>query len=282
MTTTQVFQYEGIEYQVPCHLLPDTGQAKGDDTSFDGPETDPGDNAALLLSPAQSTPLIHSLQAFQHALQGGHAPDVALCETIRDSLVSELTQRIDQLQYLSQLRVRDPFTYSHTLHVSALSVALGMKVGLNQHEVQAIGLASILHDLGKLFIPKPIMFKTSRLTEKEFEVMKLHPGIGYRIIRDQLKLSDAIARPALEHQEMWGGGGYPQNLKGNEIHPYSQIVKIADVYDALTSRRPYKDAIPSAKALAIMLSEGEKSFNPEYMEAFLTLANHEALVTAGS
>jgi HD-GYP domain-containing protein (c-di-GMP phosphodiesterase class II) len=216
---------------------------------------------------------IAAIEGFWRKMQHGQTPDIALCELIRDKLVSELTTEVDQLLYLSQLRVRDCYTYSHTLHVCALSVALAMKVGKSAKEVREIGLASILHDLGKLLIPKQIMFKTSRLSEKEFDVMKLHPELGYKIIVEELRLPEEIARPALEHQEMYGGGGYPQNLVGDDIHPYSQIVKVADVYDALTSRRPYKDTIPSARAVGVMLSEGAKSFNPELLAAFLDLAN---------
>jgi HD-GYP domain-containing protein (c-di-GMP phosphodiesterase class II) len=118
------------------------------------------------------------------------------------------------------------------------------------------------------------MFKPTRLTEKEFQVMQLHPGFGYKMITETLRLPENIARPALEHQEMYGGGGYPQGLKGDEIHPYSHVVKIADVYDALTSKRPYKESIPSTKAIKIMLSEGEKSFHPELMGKFLQLCNY--------
>jgi putative nucleotidyltransferase with HDIG domain len=220
------------------------------------------------------TEILSALQHFWNSLSQGTTPDLALAGVVRDQLISEVTSKVDQIMYLSQLRVRDQFTYSHTLDVAALSIALGRKMGYDEDALQELALGALLHDLGKLLIPKNIMFKSGRLTEQEFEVMKLHPALGYKIIKDELKLPDCIARPALEHQEMYGGGGYPQNLKANEIHPYSQIVKVADVYDALTSRRPYKDPIPSSKAIKIMQSEGEKSFNPELLSAFVELANY--------
>ncbi len=227
-----------------------------------------------LFSPELSSSFVSSVQYFWERLKKGATPDIALCEVVRDRLIAEVTSRVDEIQYLSQVRVRDEFTYSHILDVTALSVALAMKAGYSKKEVREIGLAAILHDLGKLMIPKPIMFKPSRLTEKEFQVMKLHPGLGYRIIVQELRLPEHIARPALEHQEMYGGGGYPQGLKGEEIHPYSHVVKIADVYDALTSKRPYKESIPSSKALKIMLSEGDRSFHPELFQHFLELSNY--------
>ncbi|MEB3246029.1 MAG: HD domain-containing phosphohydrolase [Vampirovibrionales bacterium] len=211
---------------------------------------------------------------FFNQLSQGILPDVALLSIARDKLVSEVTSRVDEVQILSQLRVRDGYTYDHTLDVTAISIALAKHIGLDDETIRDVGLAAILHDLGKMLIPKPIMFKESRLTVQEFEVMKLHPRLGYNMIRDVLRLPDHIARPALEHQEMHGGGGYPLDLKGDEIHPFSQIVKIADVYDALTSKRPYKQPIPSNKAIKIMLSEGEKSFNPVLLQQFTEMANY--------
>jgi putative nucleotidyltransferase with HDIG domain len=216
-----------------------------------------------------------SIKHVWDSMKRGNPPDVALCELLRDKLISEVTGKIDQIQYLSQLRVRDHYTYSHTLHVSALSIALAQKIGMDKDQVQEVALAAILHDLGKLLIPESIMFKASRLTEKEFEVMKLHPKLGYDIICETLKLPEHIALPALEHQEMYGGGGYPYNKRQDEIHPYSQIVKVADVYDALTAKRPYKDGIPSQKAVGIMVSEGEKSFNPDLLNHFVEIANYQ-------
>lgn len=227
-----------------------------------------------IFSPELSTSFVSSVQYFWERMKKGATPDIALCEVVRDKLISEVTSKVDEIQYLSQVRVRDEFTYSHILDVTALSVALAMKAGFSKQEVREIGLAAILHDLGKLLIPKAIMFKPSRLTEKEFQVMKLHPGLGHKIIVQELRLPEHIARPALEHQEMYGGGGYPQGLKGDEIHPYSHVVKIADVYDALTSKRPYKESIPSSKAVKIMLSEGSRSFHPELFEHFLNMSNY--------
>lgn len=217
---------------------------------------------------------VASIQYFWERLARGASPDIALCEVISEKMIAEVTTRADEIYYLSQIRVRDKFTYSHILDVTALSIALAQKCGFSKKEVKEIALAAILHDTGKLLIPKSIMFKPSRLTEKEFQVMKLHPELGYRILVNELKVPEHIARPALEHQEMFSGGGYPQNLKADEIHPYSHIVKIADVYDALTSKRPYKESIPSSKAIQIMLSEGPKSFHPEVLAQFIQLANY--------
>lgn len=259
------FNHEGLEF--PLADAPMTAGERAQGLLENDLET--------IFDPESTRMLFNSIEGFWTKMAEGSTPDVALCELVRDKMVAELTCNVEQVHTLTQLRVRDAYTFSHTLHVAALSIALAIKVGMSDHEVREIGLAAILHDLGKFLIPKPIMFKPGRLTEKEFEVMKLHPGFGYNIIVNDLRLPEHIARPALEHQEMHGGGGYPQNLKGDEIHPYSQIVKIADVYEALTAKRPYKDPIPSTKAMQIMRSEVGKSFNPELLESFSELANFQ-------
>lgn len=230
--------------------------------------------AAPIYGTELATSFVSSIQYFWQGMARGATPDIALCEVIRDKMVAEVTSKANQVHILSQLRVRDEFTYSHILDVTALTISLAIKAGFSKKDVRDIALSAILHDMGKLLIPKSIMFKPSRLTEKEFQVMKLHPELGYKMIKEEMKLPDHIARPALEHQEMYGGGGYPLNIKGDEIHPFSHLVKIADVYDALTSKRPYKEPIPSSKAIKIMLSEGEKSFHPELLKQFVELSNY--------
>ena len=227
-----------------------------------------------IYGPELASSFITSIQHFWDQMARGAPPDVALCEVVGEKMVAEVTSKVDQVHFLSQVRVRDEFTYSHILDVTALSIALAIKAGYDRNAVKEIALAAILHDMGKLLIPKAIMFKPSRLTEKEFQVMKLHPELGYKMLKDQMNIPDHIALPALQHQEMYGGGGYPLNLKGDEIHPYSHIVKIADVYDALTSKRPYKEPIPNSRAIKIMLSEGEKSFHPELLKHFVELSNY--------
>jgi HD-GYP domain-containing protein (c-di-GMP phosphodiesterase class II) len=257
------FNHEGYLFHFTANLSEEERQSRDTENTVDG-----------LLDPALTGILHGPLAAFWDRLNRGATPDVALCEVVRDKLIAEVTNKVDQIQYLSQFRVRDEFTYSHILDVTALSIALAMKAGFSRQEVGEIAMAAILHDLGKLLIPRNIMFKPSRLSEKEFQVMKLHPELGYKLIVQSLRLPEPIARPALEHQEMYGGSGYPQGLSKDDIHPYSHIVKIADVYDALTSKRPYKESIASAKALQIMLSEGAKSFHPEFLRIFTRLSNH--------
>lgn len=256
--------------------LPDFSNEQALTRILDGipAEPDPSEPAPSLMNAEEARPYLQAMFAFWEKLEQGNAMDIALLDVIYEKLLPVLLAKIGELQYLAQLNIRDGFTYSHTLDVTAVSIALGHKMGMQGQDLHELALGALLHDLGKLFIPREIMFKPSRLTEEEFNVMQRHPEMGYRILRDDLKLPEAVARPALEHQELYAGGGYPQNIHFEQIHFNSQIVKIADVYDALTSRRPYKEAIPSDKAIKIMLLEGEKSFNPVLLKNFLELANY--------
>jgi HD-GYP domain-containing protein (c-di-GMP phosphodiesterase class II) len=262
-------RHEGVLYAVP-NSLPDEGASP----SVLGSASVPPD-VPELVQPDNAKKAMGALALFWQRLEQGKPADIALLEVARDRLIADLNDRLDGLRYINQLRVRDGFTYDHTLDVASMSVALAIKLGYDTHHVKEIGLAALLHDLGKLLIPRQIMFKAGRLTEAEFQVMKLHPQLGYQILAKDMRLPDAICRPALEHQEMYGGGGYPYNLRGDEIHPYSHIVKIADVYDALTSRRPYKEPIASQKALDIMLAEGARGFHPQQLQTFAELANYQ-------
>ena len=226
------------------------------------------------ISPEVRKTILKSTRDFLKYIELGMTPDVAICELISEKLVEEVANKIDEINYLGQLRVFDEYTYSHNVNVSALCVALGIKIGLRSGDIMDLALASLLHDIGKMRIPKEILNKPGRLTDKEFEVMKLHAPLGYKVIKDELNLPFKISRVALEHQERFGGGGYPKGIIGDDIGLFSQICAIADVYDALISKRVYKPPRTSQEAIKIMLSEGSKSFNPGLLYKFTHMANY--------
>ena len=218
--------------------------------------------------------VLSSTRDFLNDIQTGKTPDAAVCEVISEKLVQEVTSKIEEVDYLGQLRMFDEYTYSHNVNVSALSVALGIKIGVREKDIKDLALATLLHDIGKMRIPKEVLNKPGRLTDKEFEIMKLHASLGYKVIKDELKLPYKISRVALEHQERFSGTGYPRRLKGDEIGLFSQICSIADVYDAIASKRVYKPAKSSKDTIKIMLSEGSASFNPSLLYKFVHLCNY--------
>lgn len=222
------------------------------------------------------TQILTSTRGFLTDIESGKTPDLAVCELISDNLVEEVTNKIEEVDYLGQLRMFDEYTYSHNVNVSALSVALGMKIGIKKDQIKDLALATLLHDIGKMRIPKEVLNKPGKLTDKEFEIMKLHTVLGYKIIKEELKLPMEIARVALEHQEKFSGTGYPRRKKGDEVSVFSQICSIADVYDAICSKRVYKPAKTSQDAIKIMLNDGSNSFNPGLLYKFIHLCNYSS------
>ncbi len=166
---------------------------------------------------------------------------------------------------------RDIEIGSHILRMSLYCGKLAELIGLPRDDIELITNASPLHDVGKIGIPDSILLKPSFLTPEEFEIMKKHTVIGGEILSnaDKYKILKAGRIIALQHHERWDGSGYPYNLKGEEIHIFGRISAIADVFDALTTKRIYKPAFSIPKSIEIMRKESGKSFDPEILKVFL-------------
>jgi putative two-component system response regulator len=167
---------------------------------------------------------------------------------------------------------RDLETGMHIRRISELSKMLAEFAGLSPQDCDILRHASPLHDVGKIGIPDSILLKPGKLDETEFQLMKMHTIIGGKILSDADKLPVVKAGQivSLQHHEKWDGSGYPYGLAGRDIHIYGRIVMIADVFDALTSDRPYKTAFPLEKALEIMMDGRGKFFDPMLFELFIT------------
>ena len=165
---------------------------------------------------------------------------------------------------------RDPETGAHIIRVGHYSKMLASCLREDKDAQDLIFMASPLHDIGKLGIPDTILLKPGRLTSDEFEIMKTHTKIGYDILKNSkswyLRAGGEIA---LTHHEKYDGSGYPSGLKGNSIPLFGRIVCVADVFDALTSKRPYKDPWPLQKAFDFLESESGKSFDPVITSYFI-------------
>ncbi len=234
-----------------------------------------GQETQSIISEKAASELIKNTKKILKASLEGKVPDITTCEKTRDIIVEEIGEKITKIDCIGQLRVYDEYTFSHTVNVSTLSSALAISLGLPESQVKDLALGALLHDVGKMRIPLQILNKPDKLTKEEFEIIKNHTVFGYQLIVSELKLSHNIAEIALHHQERYSGGGYPHGLAGNDISYFSQITCIADVYDALVSKRVYKDSILSHEALKIMTNEGSSSFNPSLLYKFVYLANYK-------
>jgi PAS domain S-box-containing protein len=164
---------------------------------------------------------------------------------------------------------RSQETANHVKRVAEYSKVLALSYGLSINEVEILEQASPMHDIGKVGIPDAILNKPGKLTSQEFEVMKTHVDIGYKMLQSSERtLLKSAAIVAHEHHEKWDGSGYPRGLKGEEIHIYGRITALADVFDALGSDRCYKKAWDDEKVFSFLREESGKHFDPKLIELF--------------
>jgi len=220
--------------------------------------------------------LVDNTKKILHQLENGEIPETSVCEATRDVVLDEISNKIDEVESIHQLRIVDDYTFSHGVNVSSICAALAFKFDFNQKDIQDLTLAAFLHDIGKTKIPPEILKKPKPLIPKELDIMKQHTSFGYDIIKNQMGLGEKIALVALEHQEKYNGSGYPRGIKGKEISLFAQITSIADVYDALVSQRVYKEPMSPSDALKIMIAEGSKAFNPFVLYKFIYLVNNKS------
>jgi len=202
--------------------------------------------------------------------------DVAL---LKDR-INKLTKRGNQnlvesiFAFAKTLELRDHYTGEHTEHTVHYSTAIAKHMGLGLEDVENIRQASVLHDLGKVGVSDKILHKKSKLTKREFEEIKRHPQIAADIIRPVQFLHDIIPL-ILYHHERWDGKGYPSGLIGPEIPIGARIISVADVYQALTSRRPYRKAFSDKEAVKMIKAGYGTQFDPEVVDAFMSVLGKE-------
>lgn len=191
--------------------------------------------------------------------------------------VRKATEQIQQREHETIIKLsraseyRDPETGSHILRMAQYSRLIAAKLGLSAEQQRDILDAAPMHDIGKVGVPDHILLKRGKLDERELNVMRQHTRIGYSILSDsQSSLMQLAASIALTHHEKFDGSGYPAGLKGEAIPLAGRIVIVADVFDALTSVRPYKQAWPFAEAEAYLQQRAGKYYDPACVEAFLS------------
>ena len=172
---------------------------------------------------------------------------------------------------LVQLKEFDQYTTTHSLNVSVLAMALAEYTGMGARDVRAFGVAGLLHDLGKVRIPKEILTKPGKLTDEEWAVMKRHPVDGAKLIIESDRQLDLASVVAYEHHIMLDGGGYPGMHFCRECHVASRLVHVCDVYDALRTNRPYRAAWESERTLAFLEERAGTEMDPELVRQFVAM-----------
>ena len=185
-----------------------------------------------------------------------------------EHIIGELSDNRNIMVNMLDLCSYDSYTYSHSLNVAILSIILGMVMNLSTKDMVSLGTGALLHDIGKVFIDKSILQKKGKLTNEEFDVIKTHPRMGYDYIMSQYYFPVKHCRAILEHQEKYDGSGYPFKKAGDQISIYGRIAAVADVYDALTSKRCYRDALPANEAVEYIMGGSGSQFDPKVVKAF--------------
>lgn len=209
----------------------------------------------------------HVYKAFQK-FQFNGTLDVKNMEHSSQSIVDQLLNNKNNVVQMTDIRRYDSYTFSHSVNVCVLSTMLGILLNYSKKRLQEVAFGALLHDVGKIKISNEILNKHGKLTTNEFSQIQKHPEFGFQILQSLKNTSVVPMHVAYQHHEKFDGTGYPRHLKGNEIHEYARIVAIADVYDALTSDRPYKNAISPYEAYKIMVKSINSQFENRLLELF--------------
>lgn len=190
--------------------------------------------------------------------------NVRLYHNIRDNYLKTIRA------FALAVEAKDEYTHGHSENVMKYTVVLARRLGLPDSEIELVKYAGLLHDIGKIGISEMILNKSGRLTDDEFEEIKKHPELGAKIIADVPFLKSLVPM-VLHHHEFFSGGGYPSGIIGEEIPFGARILSVSDAYEAMTSNRPYRKALPQEQALNILKNEKGKQFDPQIVDAFLDI-----------
>jgi HD-GYP domain-containing protein (c-di-GMP phosphodiesterase class II) len=202
---------------------------------------------------------------------------------VAELICTDVAANVHSALALNDLASADGYTMRHSLAVTALGLSLGLRVMRKfgwvddqgnrrfdniDRRLSMLGVGLLLHDIGKLGVPSAILRKTGPLTEEEWTAMRSHPDMGVRILQQADGISAVSRAVVRSHHERWDGGGYPAGMVGAEIHQFARIASVADVFDALTSDRSYRRALPAHDGWSYIVSRAGQDFDPEVVEVF--------------
>ncbi len=211
-------------------------------------------------------------RTIQHLMQEaryGNKVKPELIDPVIDNMIDSIYRNEDALINLTRIRNADEYTYLHSVGVSVLALTFGKYIGLKSQSLKDIGIAAMLHDVGKMKIPAQILNKKGNLTESEYEIMKKHVEIGNLILSRSTDLPPTSLSFISQHHERLDGSGYPLGLKGDELSLHGQIAAIVDVYDAMTSDRCYRDRCQPSEVLKNIFEWSKFHFNSDLVQKFI-------------
>jgi putative nucleotidyltransferase with HDIG domain len=193
---------------------------------------------------------------------------------LSDSIYSEIEKSSNIMSCINEIRNADEYTYHHSLNVGFYSALMGRWLGFDRNSISEIIKAGFLHDIGKVKVPLEILNKNGKLLPEEYEEVKRHCIYGFDMIKNMANITDNMKDAVLQHHEREDGSGYPFGYTGSQSTLFSKIIAVADVYDAMTSKRVYSDKVTPFKAFEMFTTEGLQLFDTRIVEVFLKRITH--------
>ncbi|MEO5796926.1 MAG: HD-GYP domain-containing protein [Rhodoferax sp.] len=215
---------------------------------------------------AKSKPALIAM--FQEARMG-KTVDAEMATQLVQEISDSVERNAGAIISLARLKDADNYTYMHSVAVCAMMVALSRQLKLDEDQTRAMGLAGLLHDLGKALMPMDVLNKPGKLTDAEFNVIKSHPSKGHKLLAESQAVDALVLDVVLHHHEKTDGSGYPERLKGDAISLFAKMGAVCDVYDAITSNRPYKNGWDPAESLKKMAEWTNGHLDPKVFQAFV-------------
>lgn len=217
--------------------------------------------------------VVSDITAVFSRIESAGKVDVGVAENAASSLVSEMVCNSRALVSLTRLKDADSYTFTHSVNVGILSIYLAMCSGFSD-DIEDIAVGALLHDIGKVRIPPSILQKPATLSADEWQLMRRHSEMGVEILEASGGYSEVIRSCVLDHHEKFNGVGYPNAKKGSEIARHARTVAIADVYDALTTDRPYRKAMDPRDAMMLMTDQMSNGFDPALLRRFVAAVGY--------
>jgi len=204
-----------------------------------------------------------------HEARMGNAVNTEGAQKLVEEISDSISRNPGALISLARLKTADDYTYMHSVAVCALMIALSKQLGLNDAQTRSAGIAGLLHDLGKAMMPMEVLNKPGKLTDEEFAIIKKHPEEGYKLLLKSTGADEIALDVVLHHHEKTDGSGYPKHFKDADISLFAKMGAVCDVYDAITSNRPYKTGWDPAESLRKMAEWTNGHFDPRIFQAFV-------------
>lgn len=257
LTPSQVEKLGAIDHKNAC--IVDCGEES---------EEDPGLISRRLKRNAVNA--VHAL--FEHIEKGNREEQANALMKVRgflDEMIDEISADRTMVIGLADIKAYDEYTYYHSVSVATLSILLGVSAGMSRNALYRLGMGALLHDVGKVFISKQIIQKPGPLNDEEYEKVKGHSMLGYNYLRESWGGPPESTIAVLTHHERYNGSGYPLGLSGDKQPLEARIIALSDVYDAMTSERPYRSAIPPSEAIEHIMGNSGTMFDPQLVSVFM-------------